>query len=154
MNSTVTAPIRVLVIEDNTDDIALLTRQLDKAGMSGQVKFISEGSKALEFLSCDNGCYALKLMVIFLDLRLPDLNGIDVLRCIKSLPYASEIPVVIMTSSNNPVDMQMCQDLGITHYVEKPVTFSSFSKSMADVFHLPKKRDTQILPEKMGVTIE
>lgn len=128
-------PVRVLVIEDNLDDVALLTRQLDKAGMMGQVKFLHNGQEALDYLNLDNGAQAALIMVIFLDLKLPGLGGLKLLKRLKSSEVLKHIPVVVMTSSNDPVDMEECRRLEVANYVEKPVTFSSFSKSMADVFH-------------------
>jgi len=131
-------PIRVLVVEDNEDDRELLLRQLKKANLQDQVHFISDGKKALVFLSSNPEERASQLMVIFLDLKLPSLNGLDLLRAIKGIPALKKVPVVIMTSSNNPKDLEECRRLQVLHYVEKPVTFASFSKSIADVFHPPK----------------
>lgn len=148
MSLPVSAPIRVLIIEDNEDDVTLLTRQLDKAGMIGQVKFLANGLDALDFLLKDE--QATKLMVIFLDLKLPGLGGLELLRRMKTMEAVSDIPVVIMTSSTDPSDVTTCKELGVAHYVEKPVTFSSFSKSMADVFHLPRKTSTQSIPNVLS----
>jgi CheY-like chemotaxis protein len=139
--------VRVLVIEDNQDDITLLTRQLDKAGMIGQVKFLEDGQQALDYLHQDGGIQAALIMVIFLDLRLPGLGGLALLRNLKSSPHLQHIPVVVMTSSNDPEDMEECKRLQVANYVEKPVTFSSFSKSMADVFHSPNTKITQSVPK-------
>ena len=130
-------PIRVLVIEDNLDDRELLLRQLRKAEIAEQVKFISDGSEALEFIQKHSAELAAHIMVIFLDLKLPGLGGLEVLKGIRTRSELAPIPVVVMTSSNNPEDMAACRALKVANYVEKPVTFSSFSKAMADVFHRP-----------------
>lgn len=131
-------PIRVLVVEDNEDDRELLLRQLKKANLHNQVHFIADGKKALVFLSSHPEERAAQIMVIFLDLKLPSLNGLDLLKAIRAIPVLRRIPVVVMTSSNNPKDLEECRRLQVLHYVEKPVTFASFSKSIADVFHPPK----------------
>ncbi len=129
-----TGPVRVIVIEDDEDDIALLLRQLNKANIGTLVRFIKDGQEALDFIEENAETLVNSLMVIFLDLKLPSVSGLQVLRKIKSLDSLNSIPVVIMTSSNNPKDVEECRLLKAANYVEKPITFSSFSKAMADVF--------------------
>jgi two-component system response regulator len=131
--------VRVLVIEDNPDDRELLLRQLRKSGMNSHVKFISDGQEALDFLTSDRaGTLAQELIAILLDLRLPSLSGIEFLRRIRQGEHFQAVPVIVMTSSNDPKDLEECRRLKVTNYVSKPVTFTSFSKAVADVFHLPK----------------
>lgn len=133
--------MRVLVIEDNEDDRELLLRQLTKSKMAEQVKFIADGREALDFLLQDKGGLVESLMVIFLDLKLPGVGGLEVLRRIRQTSHLRSIPVVVMTSSQDPADLEQCTALRVDNYVEKPVTFSAFSKAMADVFHSPKTSD-------------
>jgi two-component system response regulator len=130
--------VRVLIVEDNADDRDLLVRQLRKTKTDDHVKFISDGKAALEYLShlppsapfCD-------LIAIFLDLRLPSMSGIEVLRRIKKLPRIKNIPVIVMTSSLDPRDFEECQRLQVASFVSKPVTFESFSKAITGLVHLP-----------------
>jgi two-component system response regulator len=131
--------VRVVVIEDNADDRELLLRQLRKSGMDTHVKFIANGQEALDFLvnpSTPN--LAKELIAVFLDLKLPSLNGLELLRRIRTTEHLQNLPVIVMTSSNDPKDMEECRRLKVTSYVSKPVSFTTFSKSVADVFHLPK----------------
>jgi two-component system response regulator len=135
--------VRVLVVEDNADDRELLLRQLQKAGMAEQVRFISDGKEALRFLTMPvppGG--GEQLIAIFLDLSLPSLPGLDLLRVLRGEPRFQLTPVIVMTSSNNPRDIEECRRLGVTSYVSKPVTFDAFSKAVADVFHLPRTNST------------
>jgi CheY-like chemotaxis protein len=129
--------VRVLVVEDNADDRELLLRQLRKSGMDSHVKFISDGKEALDFLSRP-GEPAEELIAIFLDLRLPSLSGIELLRRLRGQGPLQDVPVIVMTSSIDPNDLEECRRLKVTNYVSKPVTFTSFSKAVADVFHLPR----------------
>jgi two-component system, response regulator len=131
-------PVKVLVIEDNPDDRELLLRQLRKSGLGDHVKFISDGKEALDFLTGPKAPPPDDLIVILLDLRLPSLSGLELLRHLRSRPQFQSVPVTVMTSSNDPKDLEECRRLNVAHYVNKPVTFSSFSKAVADVFHPPK----------------
>jgi CheY-like chemotaxis protein len=131
-------PVRVLVVEDNADDRDLLLRQLRKTGMADHVKFISDGKEALAYLTVSDPLPVHELIAIFLDLNLPTLNGLDLLRKLRQGDRFQTTPVIVMTSSNNPQDLEECRRLKVTQYVSKPVTLSSFSKAVADVFHLPR----------------
>jgi CheY-like chemotaxis protein len=133
------AAVRVLVVEDDADDRELLLRQLTKSGMDSHVKFISNGREALDFLTGpDSRVQTEELVAIFLDLKLPAVGGLELLRLLRLRGELQDIPVIVMTSSNDPKDLEECQKLRVINYVTKPVTFTSFSKAVADVFHLPK----------------
>jgi two-component system response regulator len=129
--------VRVLVVEDNADDRELLLRQLRKTGMADQ--------EALLFLTASDQQPADEdLIAIFLDLNLPSLSGLDLLRLLRQNETLQDTPVIVMTSSNNPRDLEECRRLRVTQYVSKPVTFTSFSKAVADVFHLPRNADSPV----------
>ena len=129
--------VRVLVIEDNPDDRELLLRQLRKSGMESHVKFIADGQEALDFLTGPQAPPPESLIVILLDLRLPSLTGLDLLRRLRARDNFRNVPVTVMTSSIDPNDMDECRKLNVVNYVSKPVTFASFTKAVADVFHPP-----------------
>jgi CheY-like chemotaxis protein len=132
-------PVRVLVVEDNADDRELLLYQLQKAGMADHVKFISDGREALNFLTVDDPqIVADELVAVFLDLKLPSLSGLELLRRLRKDGLFQTTPVIVMTSSNDPRDLEECRRLHVTNYVSKPVTLTSFSKAVADIFHLPR----------------
>jgi len=131
MNKT----IRVLVIEDDTDDSDLLVRQLEKNDFEGSVKVIPDGGQAWDLLLAENSHQG--LVAIFLDLNLPSLSGMKLLSRIKSQQKLCTIPIFVMTSSTNPKDFVECSRLGVDGYITKPVTFMTFSKAVADLFHAP-----------------
>lgn len=125
---------RILIVEDNPDDEALLMRQLRKAELHEHVKAIHDGGKAFAYLTderypCDN------LAAIFLDLQLPTLSGLQLLEAIRTDERIGHLPVIVMTSSNNPADLERCRELGVSCFVQKPLTFASFAKAFADTFH-------------------
>jgi two-component system response regulator len=130
--------VRVLVVEDNIDDSDLLVRQLQKGNFSGSIKVVPDGGEAWTLLDSEDAC--LDLIAIFLDLNLTTLSGLQLLRKIKARPELCDIPVLIMTSSNNPTELDECTRLGVRGYVPKPVTYTAFSKAVADLFHLPSTR--------------
>jgi CheY-like chemotaxis protein len=106
--------------------------------MDSHVKFIPDGQEALNFLTSPTAPSPSSLIVILLDLRLPSLSGLDLLRKLRSREEFQAVPVTVMTSSNNPNDLEECRKLNVINYVSKPVTFTSFSKAVADVFHSPR----------------
>jgi len=131
--------VRVLVIEDDPFDSELLLRQLRKKGVDNHVKFISDGQEALDFLNQPSFISSAdSLIAIFLDLKLPSLSGLDILRGIRIRKEFQHTPVIVMTSSNDPKDLEECRKLKVAGYVSKPITLTSFSKAVADIFHLPK----------------
>ena len=128
------SPTRILIIEDNLDDETLLMRQLKKADLHDHIKAIHDGGKALAYLTekqnRTNG-----LAAIFLDLHLPTISGLKLLEAIKSDARTQHIPVIVMTSSNSPEELERCKELGVSCYLQKPLTISSFAKAFADTFH-------------------
>jgi two-component system response regulator len=126
-------PTRILIVEDNPDDEALLMRQLRKADLHPHIKAIHDGGKALDYLA-DGQLKRDELAAIFLDLKLPTVSGLELLQAIRANERTREIPVIVMTSSNTPTDLEKCRELGVFSYVAKPLTFSSFAKAFADTF--------------------
>ena len=122
---------KILIVGDNSDGEALLVRQFKKAELHEYVKTIRDGRMALEFLRDAEG----ELSAVFLDLHLPKVSGLRLLRVIRSNEHTRELPVIIMTSSNSSEEIEKCHKLGVSSYVQKPLTFSNFAKAVADSFH-------------------
>jgi CheY-like chemotaxis protein len=133
-----TAPkTRILMVEDNLDDVELLMRQLKKANLEEQVMVIGDGRLALDFLTLSESEH---LVALFLDLKLPSMSGLQLLEQVRSYDKTRHLPVIVMTSSNSQEDLQKCQELGVLSYVQKPVSFEAFSKAVANTFHQTGKR--------------
>jgi CheY-like chemotaxis protein len=125
---------RILIIEDNGDDEALLLRQLKKAQFDRHVRVIPDGGRALAYLTegrfkCED------VAAVFLDINLPKISGLTILETIRSSDRLRNLPVIVMTSSNAPEDFKRCRELGVSCFVQKPLTLSSFAKAFADTFH-------------------
>jgi two-component system response regulator len=120
----------ILLVEDNPDDEVLTIRALKKNNISNQLAVVRDGAEALDFLFC-RGEYAArdshdKPQVILLDLKLPKVDGLEVLRQIREHPDTHLLPVVILTSSREEQDMIKGYRLGANSYVRKPVDFNEF----------------------------
>jgi two-component system response regulator len=133
---------RILIVEDNSDDAELLMRELRKASMDEHVKTFGDGMHALEYL-VDNGAQCTSLAAIFLDLKLPRLSGLKLLQAIRANERTAHIPVIVMTSSNAPDDLELCRRYGVLSFVPKPLTISSFAKAFADTFHAQRQGSAQ-----------
>jgi CheY-like chemotaxis protein len=126
----------VLVIEDNADDEFLLMRMLKNARMDGHVEVVRDGKHALDHLTKDEAKIE-NLIAMFLDLNIPTINGVELLAMVRADDRLQHIPVIVMTSSNSPKDLQECQRLGVVSYIPKPISLANFTKAIADTFHLP-----------------
>jgi two-component system response regulator len=123
----------ILVVEDNPDDEALTLRALQHNGVSNEVVVARDGAEALDYLHC-RGAFAdrepVLPQVVLLDLRLPKVDGLQVLREVRSHPATKCLPVVVLTSSDEEQDIVRSYDLGANSYVRKPVEFSEFTQSI------------------------
>lgn len=120
----------ILLVEDNPDDEALTLRALNKSKIANKIVVARDGAEALEYLFC-TGAYAdrdpLDLpQVTLLDLKLPKVDGLEVLRRIRAEPHTRMLPVVILTSSREEQDMVNAYSSGANSYVRKPVDFNQF----------------------------
>jgi two-component system response regulator len=124
----------ILLVEDNPDDAALALRTLAKCDVPTQVVVVRDGVEAQEYLfgsDRDPGCRPNPLpTLILLDLKLPKVDGQEVLRCIRSHPRTRLVPVVVLTSSDERRDLVRSYALGANSYVRKPVDFSQFSQAV------------------------
>src|SRR5208282_753922 len=126
--------IEILIVEDNPQDLDLAQRALRKAKLTNNIHVVRDGEEALQFLFCE-GPYAGRKMengpkVILLDLKLPKVDGLEVLRRIKSDPRTNSIPVVVLTSSKEQSDVIESYHLGVNSYIVKPVNFEQFSEAV------------------------
>jgi len=124
----------ILLVEDNPDDEALTLRALKKHNVGNKVFVVHDGAEALDFLFC-TGAYADRdphdtPQVILLDIKLPKVDGLEVLRRLRADERTSLLPVVILTSSNEEQDLITGYKYGANSYVRKPVDFNQFADAI------------------------
>jgi two-component system response regulator len=129
--------VEVLLVEDNPRDAELTIRALRRHNLANQLFHVEDGAEAMDFLFA-RGKYEgrptdISPKVVLLDLKLPKLSGLEVLRNMKSDPRLHTVPVVIVTSSAEDPDIKEAYDLGANGYVVKPVQFDSFMEAMSKV---------------------
>ena len=127
--------VEVLLVEDNPRDAELTIRALKRHNLANQLFHVEDGAEALDFLFA-RGKYERRQTdrspkVVLLDLKLPKVNGLEVLRLMKEDPHLRTIPVVIVTSSAEDPDMAAAYKLGANSYVVKPVQFEAFMEAMS-----------------------
>jgi two-component system response regulator len=127
----------ILLVEDNPHDAELTLRSLKKKNLANQLVVVEDGEAALDYLFC-RGRFAGRdpiavPKVVLLDLKLPKISGIDVLRALKQNEQTRAIPVVVITSSREDPDIKTAYELGVNSYVVKPVDFDAFTEAVSTV---------------------
>jgi len=125
---------RIVLVEDNADDAELTRMALERNKQGEQVVHLSDGAQAIEYLLGEaSEEHTRDVRLILLDLKLPKMDGMQVLQSLKSDPRTRRIPVVILTSSNLPLDIAHCYDIGVNSYVVKPVQLEEYMDKVSGV---------------------
>jgi CheY-like chemotaxis protein len=129
--------VEVLLVEDNPSDAELTTRALRKRNLANKLFHVKDGAEAIDFLFAQGPFASRRIQngpkVVLLDLKLPKVDGIEVLRRIKADARTKVIPVVVMTSSREDRDLVDCYNLGVNGYVVKPVEFEDFARAVSEL---------------------
>lgn len=131
---TAIKPVDLLLVEDQPSDAELALRALRALDLGRRVHLLEDGAEALDFVF-GRGDYASRTAsdapgLILLDLKLPKVSGMDVLRAIKSDVQTKDIPIIVLSSSKEDSDIRRCYDLGANSYVVKPVDFEQFTETV------------------------
>ncbi len=129
--------VEILLVEDSESDAEMTIRALKKNNLANNLFRVADGAAALDFLY-SQGEYASRKdeklpKVILLDLKMPRLNGMQVLEKLRTDERTKRIPIVILTSSKEDPDIKKCYDLGVNSYVVKPVAFDDFQKAISNI---------------------
>ena len=130
-------PVLVMLVEDNIDHAELVIRTLEDHRIANSIKHFSDGQSALDYLlrrgEYTDPAISPRPHVILLDLRLPRVDGLEVLRIIKEDPEVQKIPIIVLTTSEAEKDVARAYDNHVNSYLVKPVGFEEFSKLMNDL---------------------
>ena len=137
MNTTLNDDIEIVIVEDNQEDAELTMRALRKNHLANKIMHLMDGEEGLDFIY-GKGNYSGRNInqlpkVILVDLKMPKVTGLEVLKALKSDPRTKPIPVVILTSSAEDPDIKEAYELGANSYIVKPVDFNVFIKTVADL---------------------
>ena len=132
-----TNAVEILIVEDTPEDVELALRALRKANLTNKIQIVHDGAEAMEFIFAEGKHSGRKVedgpKVVLLDLKLPKIDGMEVLRRIKSDPRTKTIPVVVLTSSKEQKDVVESYQLGVNSYIVKPVNFERFAAAVQDL---------------------
>jgi len=123
--------VTIVMIEDDEGHARLIERNIRRAGISNEIRHFLDGSSALHYLENDARGPALNgPALVLLDLNLPDMSGTDILARVKSNDRLKRTPVVVLTTTDDKVEIQRCYDLGCNVYITKPVNYESFADAI------------------------
>ena len=129
--------IEILLVEDNPADVELTLHALRKEKLANKIEVVGDGEEALDFLFCRNNFSGRSFdrppRLVLLDLKLPKVDGMEVLRAIKADPRTRAIPVVILTASKEEKDLVNGYQLGVNAYIQKPVDFEKFREIVREL---------------------
>lgn len=123
-------PLEILLIEDNDQDAELTIRAMREYNMCNKIIRLIDGQEAMDYFFSDKSNSNEIPRLILLDIKLPGISGLEVLRNLKTHETTKTIPVIILTSSTEEKDIQTCYHLGVNSYISKPVEFESFQNMM------------------------
>jgi len=129
--------VEILLVEDSLEDLEMTQRALKRANMGNHIHVARDGAEALDFLFCE-GPHAQRNIadtpkLVLLDLKLPKVDGLEVLQRIKGDPRTKMIPVVILTSSKEQTDVVKSYEIGVNSYIVKPVNFEGFAAAVQEL---------------------
>ena len=123
--------INIIMVEDDEGHARLIEKNIRRAGISNELRHFLDGTSALEYLFNDaNGPSHSGPALVLLDLNLPDMSGLDILARIKSDDKLKRSPVVVLTTTDDKVEIERCYDMGCNVYITKPVNYESFSDAI------------------------
>ncbi|HTW25270.1 MAG TPA: response regulator [Candidatus Baltobacteraceae bacterium] len=124
--------VEILLVEDNLDDAELTLHALKKNKLASEIQLVRDGAEALDFLFCRGPFVGRRIdagpRLVLLDLKLPKVDGLQVLEAVKGDPRTKAIPIIVLTSSKEETDLVKSYRLGVNSYIQKPVNFGAFQE--------------------------
>ncbi len=126
-------PLTVLLAEDDDGHATLVMRNLRRAGIANDIVRVSDGQEALDYVRCE-GAYSSRLpkgpLLLLLDINMPRMNGLEVLRHIKENHETAQIPAIMLTTTDDPREIERCYKVGCSVYVTKPIEYDAFVEAV------------------------
>ena len=126
-------PVTIVMIEDDEGHARLIERNIRRSGVNNEIKPFSDGTSAVNYLFGKDGSgieHKGQALLILLDLNLPDMTGIEILRQVKENKYLKSTPVVVLTTTDDSNEIKRCYELGCNVYITKPVNYESFANAI------------------------
>ena len=126
-------PVKIVMIEDDEGHARLIERNIRRSGVNNEIVPFSNGTAALKYLFGADGSgldHKNQALLILLDLNLPDMTGIEILRRVKENKYLKAVPVVVLTTTDDSQEIKRCYELGCNIYITKPVNYESFANAI------------------------
>src|SRR6059058_5372300 len=126
-------PLSIVLAEDDDGHATLIQRNLERAGLANGLQRLRDGQEALDFLRGEgayDGRNTSQPVLVLLDMKMPRVDGIEVLRQLKADPRTALIPVIMLTTTDDPREIQRCYELGCSVYVTKPVSYDDFVEAV------------------------
>jgi CheY-like chemotaxis protein len=123
-------PVTILLIEDDPGHARLIEKNVRRAGVSNDIHHVADGTTALAHLFGRGESVKAEPVLVLLDLNLPDMSGIDILARIKADPAMKRTPVIVLTTTDDKLEIQRCYDLGCNVYITKPVEYEGFAAAI------------------------
>jgi CheY-like chemotaxis protein len=134
MNSQMSElPVEIVMVEDDEGHARLIEKNIRRAGVNNRITPFANGTEACNYLFGADGSGTgnrTKPMLVLLDLNLPDMTGVDILKRIKTNDHLKRVPVVVLTTTDDAVEIQRCYDLGCNVYITKPVNYENFANAI------------------------
>jgi CheY-like chemotaxis protein len=126
-------PMIILMAEDDDGHAYLVRQNLEEAGVSNQIVHVRNGREALDFIYC-RGTNSSRVpdgpLLLLLDINMPLVDGVEVLRQLKADPQTAQLPIIMLTTTDDPREVQRCYDLGCSSYITKPVEYDRFVEAI------------------------
>jgi len=126
-------PVTIIMIEDDEGHARLIERNIRRSGVNNEIVPFTNGTAAMDYLFGQDGAGAHRkgeALLVLLDLNLPDMTGIDILKRVKESRYLKSIPVVVLTTTDDSHEIKRCYELGCNVYITKPVNYESFANAI------------------------
>ena len=128
-----TMPVTIIMVEDDEGHARLIEKNIRRAGVTNEIVAFQDGTSAVDFFLGQDRTgkvNAGRAMLVLLDLNLPDMTGIDILKIVKENEHLKRTPVVVLTTTDDQREIQRCYDLGCNVYITKPVNYEGFSNAI------------------------